>query len=468
MLTYTLEKGSGKSLYAALYEYIREDIRAGRLTAGTRLPSKRALSANLGVSVATVENAYAQLIAEGYAESRERSGVYVCAIGASVRPMPGAFAVPSAQQAEKPLFDLSGGSGEDVPFPFSVWARTMRAVMNELGKDILKPVDFRGAPELRRAIAAHLYQSRGLRVSGEQIVVGAGNEYLYGLLVQLLGRDVRYAVEDPGYPKITDIYKANDAAVAHIPLDGEGMRVDALRESGAQIAHISPAHHFPTGIVMPVRRRNALLDWAYEQPGRYIIEDDYDSELRHTGKPVPPLFSLDARERVLYLSTFSQTIAPSLRIAYVCLPPSLLERLRQRLGFYTCAVPTFEQYTLARFIASGDYERHINRLRKRYRDKRTLILAQIGESPLCGRCSVVEENAGTHFLLRLKTPCSDAELKRRALARGLSLRFLSDYRTQPGDTGSMIFNYACLDTQRVPAALETLAEVIGQADSTSS
>ena len=171
---------------------------------------------------------------------------------------------------------------------------------------------------------------------------------------------------------------------------------------------------------------------------------------------------------MLYLSTFSQTIAPSLRIAYVCLPPSLLERLRQRLGFYTCAVPTFEQYTLARFIASGDYERHINRLRKRYRDKRTLILAQIGESPLCGRCSVVEENAGTHFLLRLKTPCSDAELKQRALARGLSLRFLSDYRTQPGDTGSMIFNYACLDTQRVPAALETLADVIGQADSTSS
>lgn len=467
MLTYTLEKGRGKSLYAALYEHIRSDIAAGILAAGTRLPSKRALAANLGVSVVTVENAYAQLIAEGYAEARERSGVYVCQIGVSL-PSQGAALPAIAEQAhQRSLFDLSGGGGEDVPFPFSVWTKTMRAVISELGKEVLKPVDFRGAPELRQAIAAHLYQSRGLRVSPEQIVVGAGNEYLYGLLVQLLGRGRRYAVEDPGYRKITGIYTANDVEICHIPLDKEGMDVRALRGSCADIAHISPAHHFPTGIVMPIRRRGALLDWAYAQPGRYIIEDDYDSELRHTGKPVPPLFSLDGQERVLYLSTFSQTIAPSLRIAYVCLPPHLLTRLRERLGFYTCAVPTFEQYTLARFIASGDYERHLNRLRKRYRDKRALILSQIADSPLCGRCSVVEENAGTHFLLRLQTACSDAELKRRAAEQGLSVRFLSDYQTEKTNTGSVIFNYACMDTAKVPNALREIAGLL-QADSTNS
>ena len=264
-------------------------------------------------------------------------------------------------------------------------------------------------------------------------------------------------MEDPGYPKITGIYKANDVAVKHIPLDGEGMSVQTLQDSCAEIAHISPAHHFPTGIVMPVRRRSELLAWAYAQPGRYIIEDDYDSELRHTGKPVPPLFSLDTQERVLYLSTFSQTIAPSLRIAYVCLPPKLLMCLRERLSFYTCAVPTFEQYTLARFIDSGDYERHLNRLRQRYRDKRALILSQIEESPLHGRCGVVEENAGTHFLLHLQTSKSDTALKRAAAERGLSVRFLSDYQTRREDTGSMIFNYACLDTARVPEALRILA-----------
>lgn len=467
MLTYTLEKGRGKSLYASLYEHIRKDISTGALPAGTRLPSKRTLAANLGVSIVTVESAYAQLIAEGYAEARERSGVYVCQIGTPTVLSNEQAAVTAQEQTQQMLFDLSSGGGEDTPFPFSVWAKTMRAVISEQGKNILKPVDFRGAWELRQAIAGHLYQSRGLRVSPEQIVIGAGNEYLYGLLVQLLGRKGCYAVEDPGYRKISGIYSANDVDICHIPLDREGMSVQALNESGANIAHISPAHHFPTGIVMPIRRRNALLEWAYAKPDRYIIEDDYDSELRHSGKPVPPLFSLDAHERVLYLSTFSQTIAPSLRIGYVCLPKQLLTRLRERLGFYTCAVPTFEQYTLAKFISSGDYERHINRLRKRYRDKRALILTQIEQSPLNGRCTVMEENAGTHFLLHLNTDCSDAELKRRAALRGLSVRFLSDYRMREMDTGSLIFNYACIDTEKVPEALRILAQLI-QTDSTSS
>lgn len=460
MLTYTLEKESGKSLYAALYELIREDIRAGRLAAGARLPSRRTLAANLGVSTVTVESAYAQLIAEGYAESKERSGVFVCAIGTAPLPSERSAPLLSETQEEKPLLDLSGGGGEDVPFPFSVWARTMRSVISERGAALLRPVDFRGARELREAIAEHLYHVRGLRVSAEQIVVGAGNEYLYGLMVQLLGRDKRYAVEDPGYPKITGIYRANDVSVAHIPLDGEGMSVRALEESGAQIAHISPAHHFPTGIVMPARRRGELLMWAYAQAERYILEDDYDSELRHSGKPLPPLFSLDTRQRVLYLSTFSQTIAPSLRIAYVCLPPQLLTRLRERLSFYSCAVPTFEQYTLARFISSGDYERHLNRLRKRYREKRAVLLSMVEDSPLHGRCRVLEENAGAHFLLHLQTEHSDALLKKRAAEAGLAVRFLSDYRAQRGDTGSMILNYACLDTALVPKALETIASLL--------
>lgn len=367
MLTYTLEKGRGQSLYESLYQKIRADIVDGNLKAGDKLPSKRALAANLGISVVTVESAYAQLVAEGYAEARPRRGVFVCAIG---RQLPCPAAQPEPPEPSKPapvLLDLSGGGGEDVPFPFSVWAKTLREVIATQGKRLMEPVPFGGAPELRQAIAAHLYQTRGLRVSPEQIVVGAGNEYFYGLIVQLLGRAPRYAVEDPGYQKIAGIYRANDVTVCPVELDREGLSVRALRQSGAQIAHISPAHHFPTGIVMPIRRRNELLAWAYEQPERYILEDDYDSELRHSGKPVPPLFSLDGRQRVIYLSTFTQTISPALRVAYLCLPPRLLARLRQRLGFYACTVPSFEQYALAHFIASGDYERHVNRLRKRFR-----------------------------------------------------------------------------------------------------
>lgn len=459
MLTYTLKKERGRSLYAALYAHIRADIEAGVLPAGTRLPSKRALAANLGVSVMTVVSAYEQLIAEGYAVAKERSGIFVCEIG--VKPhSPLAVPVPLAAEKEPSLLDLSGGGGEDSPFPFSVWAKTVRTVMAERGAAILKPVDFRGAPELRQAIAGHLYQSRGLTLSPEQILVGAGNEALYGMLVQLLGRGRVYAVEDPAYRKITAVYAANDVDVRHIPLDAEGLSVRALQHSGAEIVHISPAHHYPTGIVMPIARRNALLDWAYAAEDRMILEDDYDSALRHTGKPVPPLFSLDRRQRVIYFSTFSQTIAPSLRIAYACLPPRLLPAVRERLGFYACAVPTLEQYALAEFISSGAYEKHINRLRKRFRDKRSAIFSAIAGSALQGACEILEEAAGTHLLLRLRTERSDAALKSAAREKGLSVRFLSDYQATPHDTACLILNYACLALERLPAALNALAEIL--------
>lgn len=458
MLTYTLKKTPGHPLYEQLYQSIRDDIAAGRLPAGSRLPSKRVLAAHLGVSVVTVESAYAQLLAEGYAEARPRSGVYVCAIGSSVPCAAAAYAVPAAADragaAVRP--QRRHGRGRAVP--------GLR-----LGAD-----DARGHRGQAPDAAGRLRRSAGAaRGYCGPSGAGARPARLAGADLHRRGhgvplwphraaawRRLRYAVEDPGYRKISGIYAANDVTVCPIGLDSEGLSVEALRASGAQIAHISPAHHYPTGIVMPIRRRNALLAWAAEAPERYIIEDDYDSELRHTGLPVPPLFSLDGQGRVLYLSTFSQTIAPSLRIAYLCLPPRLMERLRTQLGFYACAVPSFEQFTLARFIASGDYERHLNRLRKRFREKRAAILAAIAASSLAQRCEIIEENAGTHFLLRLATSRSDAELKRSAAERGLSLRFLSDYRSDGKNSGCAIVNYACMPTERLPAALETLAELL--------
>ena len=462
MLTYPLEKEKGSSLYTALYAHIREDIRSGKLPAGTRLPSKRSLSANLGISVVTVETAYAQLIAEGYAYARERSGIYVCAIGHLAQPESAVLFPQEEQPEEAPLLDLSGGSGADLPFPLSVWAKAMREVISTRGDALLHRVDYRGVRELREAIAAHLYRFRGMQVSPHQIIIGAGNEHLYGLLVQLLGRQRSYALEDPCYTKLRRVYEANELSLCHIPLDSQGMQETALRQSGAHIAHISPAHHYPTGIVMPIRRRMELLAWAGEAPERWIIEDDYDSELRHRGKPVPPLFSLDRKQKVIYMSSFSQTIAPSLRISYVCLPTSLLPLWQERLGFYSCAVPAFEQYTLASFIASGSYEKHLNRLKKRFRDKRVRILSLLRQSPLWDCCTVEEESAGTHFLLHLPPVAPDEVLRQSAREQGVSIRFLSDYESEPHSRGVMIFNYACLDTDCLPRALCTLAKILQQ------
>ena len=459
MLTYDLEKRGSLARYDYLYRCIKEDILSGRLKAGEKLPSKRTLATHLNTAVVTVENAYAQLEAEGYLNAREKRGYFVNPVETGpVRENPAEAREKNREQREWRL-DLRGtGSGTE-GFPFSVWARLMRRILTERGAELLQATPHNGVYPLRQAIARHLYQFRGISAAPEQIVVGAGTEYLYNLIVQLLGRDLLYGVEDPGYSKAARIYGLNGAGCIPLPMDSRGVRPQEVEERGVQILHISPNHQFPTGTVTPILRRQALLRWAEEQRG-YIIEDDYDSELRHTGLPVPPLFSLDGQGRVLYLSTFSQTIAPSLRIAYLCLPPQLMERLRTQLGFYACAVPSFEQFTLARFIASGDYERHLNRLRKRFREKRAAILAAIAASALAQRCEIIEENAGTHFLLRLATSRSDAELKRSAAECGLSLRFLSDYRSDGKNSGCAIVNYACMPTERLPAALETLAELL--------
>lgn len=353
------------------------------------------------------------------------------------------------------------GAGE---FPFSVWARMMRDALLEQDKRLLRPLKYNGVPELRRAIADYLYQARGMRVHPEQILIGAGTEYLYNLLIQLLGRDRVYAVEDPGYRTVARIYQANGARYVPVPIDRQGLSVTALESAAVDVAHISPSHHYPTGIVTPIPRRQELLRWAMAGPGRYIIEDDYDSEFRFVGRPIPTLFSADEGERVIYINTFSKTISPSIRISYLILPPHLLELYRERLGFYACTVPSFEQYTLARFIESGSFERHIARMKKRYRLKRDEVIAAIRNSPLAQRCTIYEEDAGLHFLVRVETAVSDSTLKARALERGIRISCLSDYvyRENPAYDHIFVVNYTGIDTQKLPEAVARLSAVLEQ------
>lgn len=401
MLTYTLDKQAGLSLYEQLYRRVKADILSGRLTAGEKLPSKRALAAHLEVSVITVKNAYEQLMAEGYLTGVEKKGYFVSAV------LPSPAAVPASPEQPPPprepawFLDLATNSIAAEDFPFTVWARLMRQTILEQGTGLLRSTPPQGAWALRQAIAAHLRQFRAMEVTAEQIIVGAGTEVLYNLLVQLLGRDRLYGVEDPGYGKIAHIYRAAGAEVTALPLDEAGVSAEALRRSDADVVHISPSHHYPTGLVMPIARRQELLRWAQEVPARVILEDDYDSEFRFVGRPIPTLFSIDGGEQVVYLNTFSKTIAPSIRISFMVLPRRLLADFRQKLGFYACTVSAFEQYTLARFLAGGWYEKHLSRMRKHYRQKRDAVIAAVHQSPLAPYAAITEEDAGLHFLLRL-------------------------------------------------------------------
>lgn len=463
MLTYPLEKQNKESLYEQLYRYIREDILTGQLHAGEKLPSKRMLAQHLEVSIITVKNAYEQLLAEGYIHARQRSGYYVSEVERPPEVRQRVVTVCKKQSAERGWFlDFASGAMDPAYFPFTVWAKLMRQTILEQDKELLRAAPYNGAWELRRAISAYLQQFRGMQVDPEQVIIGAGTEFLYHLLIQLLGRDKYYAVEDPGYSKIAAIYESNRVQVQRIGIDEAGLSAAQLREHPAQVVHISPTHHYPTGTVMPIGRRQELLRWAAEEQERYILEDDYDSEFRFVGRPIPTLYSTDENQRVIYLNTFSKTIAPSIRISYMILPPHLLERYRENLGFYACTVSGFEQYTLAKFMEQGYFERHLGRMRNRYRQKRDQVMAEFLKGELKGRVKITGQDAGLHFLATIQTNLPDAVLKKSAAERGIRLAMLSDYYYNNGDAKehTLVVNYSGLDLNRLPEALRRLGELL--------
>ena len=461
MLTYDMEDRKGLARYDYLYRCIKEDILAGRLAAGEKLPSKRALAGHLEVAVVTVENAYAQLVAEGYLYAREKRGYFV----SELAPLPAAENAPPEEEMTRQTrswrLDLKQGGGGTEGFPFSVWARLMRRALTERGEELLRATPHSGAMELRKAISAYLYRFRGISACPEQIVVGAGTEYLYNLLVQLLGRDRLYGAEDPGYSKAVEIYALNGACCLPLPVDAQGVSADTLESKGVQVLHISPNHQFPMGIVTPIGRRQSLLHWA-ERGDRYIIEDDYDSEFRFTGRPIPTLQSIDRAGRVIYVNTFSRTLAPSLRISYMVLPRSLMGEYRSRLGFYSCTVPAMEQYTLAAFLDGGYFESHVNRMRVYYRGLRDRVMEVVRSGPLAGRAEIQNESTGLHFLLRLDTEKNDRELAARASRKGLRLSFLSDYERTEGaaPAHTLIVNYPGVGPERFGEAMELLAPML--------
>ena len=474
MLTYSFENIEGDSMYEYLYRCIKQDILHKKLKAGEKLPSKRAFAKNLGVSTITVESAYAQLVAEGYLYALPKRGYYVCGLegpaaqGAQLAPAPRPVKASADTAGQEPArrtywADFVGSSVARDMFPFSVWVKLLRDVT--AGEDetaLLTDTSAGGILQLRRAIADHLYQFRGMSIDPEQIVVGAGTEYLYSVLIQLLGRDKRYAVEDPGYLRLSKIYEKNDVVTCHIPMDGAGIIPQKLEESGAEILHITPSHHFPTGVVMPVSRRYEFLSWASKGENRYIIEDDYDCEFRLAGRPIPTLQSIDVMEKVIYINTFSKSLAPAFRISYLVLPRHLVTRFYETLGFYSGTVSCLEQMTLARFLSQGYFEKHINRMRNHYRALRDKLLAQLARSPLADRMTISEENAGLHFLLELDTDRSDEDILRGAEDEDLRVSFVSQYYfAQEGRRPHvLVMNYSGLEESKVPEAVARLCRAV--------
>lgn len=451
MLTYNIKKSPGVPLYEALYRCIRQDILCGNLAAGEKLPSKRALAEHLELGKITVETAYAQLLSEGYISSREKVGFFVEAVERPAAP-PAPMQPAAPVEQTPPILDLTAnGTGQ---FPFSVWSRLQREVILDYDRKLLLPLPNQGIPELRRAIADHLAAFRGMSIDPENILVGAGTDFLYNLLIQLLGRDRIFAVEEPGYSKIRRVYAAGGVQCINAAMDSRGVIPAALAD--AQVLHISPSHHFPTGLVTPLSRRQELLAWA-GSGDRWIIEDDYDSEFRFAAHPLPAMQSL-APEQVVYINSFSKSLAPSIRISYMVLPPQLMAQFRRELGFYGCTVPSFEQYTLARFLSSGHFEKHLNRMRRYYQRRRNQVVAALSGCAAADRLTILEQDAGLHFLVQVDTRMTDAELTAWLESIGIRIQALSSfYHTQsPGDLHCLVVNYSGLQDKELETALAKL------------
>lgn len=420
MLSYDMGERGNASRYDYLYRCIRHDIAHGNILPDEKLPSKRALARNLGVSVITVEAAYAQLIAEGYVRAEERRGYFACELspvarggrrdGARLRGEAGRAGIPEGN----PMTPSSAsGSAATALFPYQTWARVMRRTLTEESSATLAEAALAaGSPRLRQAIASYLREYRGMEVPAERIVIAAGSQTLYQLIVQLLGRERTFATECPGYPLLGRIYGVQNVHCASIPLSAGGIDIAALRESGASVAHVMPAHQFPTGIVMSAACRRDLLNWSRTDEarafsaagprGRFIIEDDYDAEFRMSGRPIAPLSSVDVAGRVIYLNSFTKSLGAAFRIAYMALPEELAAQFELNLGFYSNTVSPLEQLALARFIEQGHYERHVNRLRTHAKQLQDELVRRVRESSLAKEVSFEGLDRGLYFSMRVR------------------------------------------------------------------
>lgn len=441
-MTIQLKGDNGKCLYQQIYEYIRQEILEGKLLMGEKLPSTRSLAEYLQISRSTVDCAYSQLLSEGYIEARPCKGYFVCPVEELFRLAESReeSTVPDQGYGEGPLNGTgckeksSEGTGEGIDFsphkidmgsfPFGVWKRITRNVLSCGDSDLFSLGDPQGDYDLRVTIGRYLHSSRGVSCRPEQIIVGAGNDYLLMLLEKLLGRHKRMAMENPTYKRAYRIFESFAYRIITVEMDESGMLVPQLERTDAEAVYVMPSHQYPMGTVMPIGRRTELLKWANRTSGRYLIEDDYDSEFRYRGKPVPSLQSTDEFGRVIYMGTFSKAIAPAIRVSYMVLPQPLLEQYLQKCSFYSSTVSRIDQRILNEFIRDGYFERHLNKMRKIYRAKHELLLELL--KPFHKDFAISGEHAGLHLLLTDQKGRTEEELIRRADACGVRVYGLSE------------------------------------------
>ena len=454
-LTINLKPGSKIPLYEQIYEYIRAEIREGNIVSGEKLPSTRSLSRYLEVSRSTVELAYEQLLSEGYIEARPYRGFFVAQVE-------GLYQLSRQSRNEKHVshksekqfrYDFTPNGVDLKSFPYNTWRKLSRECLMDDKAELFRLGCPKGEYGLRNAISSYLHQARGVNCSPDQVIVGAGNDYLMMLLCAVIGTKHRIALENPTYKQAYRLFDNLSCKVCTVDMDEKGMRVDGLEKSGADIAFVMPSHQYPLGTVMPIKRRLELLEWANRSEKRYIIEDDYDSEFRYKGKPIPALQGYDGNGKVIYIGTFSKSIAPAIRMSYLVLPESLCKLYETRCGFINSTVSKVDQLILQKFIEDGYYERHLNKMRALYKSRHDTLLAALKSWKPDFRIS--GENAGVHLLLHFHDSRSEEELIRLAASGGIKVYGLSEYyveRKNEKPESVILLGYANMNEEKIKEA----------------
>lgn len=468
-ITLNIDVSQGGYIYMQIYNYIKSEIENGTLPYNSRLPSTRNLASHLQVSRNTIDMAYGQLMDEGYIEAYPKRGYFVSdiknllpAFSNKLTPAQEVKTSPLEITDQKFLYDFSPYGIDLENFPFATWRKIARDIYyDDRNFALLQSGQRQGDEDFRLAISEYLHQSRGVRCQTEQIIVGAGTEYLLLLLSQLLGKNSIFAMEDPSYMHSYEILKQIGCPIRPIPLDQYGMDVGILKNTDANIAYVTPSHHFPLGIVMPIKRRMELLKWSFENNNRYIIEDDYDSEFRYKGKPIPCLQGINHNEKVIYLGTFSKAIAPSIRISYMVLPKPLLETYHQSQSFYANTVARTEQRLITNFMQQGSFERHLNKMRNIYKSKRDYLVEAF--APYQKQLRMSGENSGLHMLLTFIDGRNAKDVITLAASHKIHIYDLSNYYINPQNINhksTVILGYGALSMKQLKTQTELLIKIL--------
>ncbi|GIO24516.1 PLP-dependent aminotransferase family protein [Oceanobacillus sp. J11TS1] len=460
LLSVHLDKTIDTPLYEQLYEFIKQEIVQERLPYGQKLPSKRKLANHLEVSQNTVETAFEQLVAEGYIASQPRKGFYVLAHGdLEFVEHPRKKEISRPEEASSVLFDFSPSKIDTEAFPFPLWRRLNRQVIDESNHDLLLLGDAQGDRELRQAIAHYVYHARGIDCDPDTIVVGAGIEVLMQQLLSLLPSSTIFGIEDPGYQLMVKLIRHFGFSGHPLDMNEEGISIEAVRHLSPDYIYVTPSNHFPYGTVTSINRRNQLLQWANETENRYIIEDDYDSEFRYVGKTIPPLKKMDFNDRVIYLGSFSKSLIPSLRISYMILPKKLLAQYRERLTFHHSTVSRIDQHVLARFIQEGHFEKHLNRMRKIYRKKFEFVY-QLFEA-YKPSIQLLGEQSGLHVVCEVRNGGTEEEILQRAKQQRIKLYPISYYASKNAVVThpQFVIGFAGIEEKKLEEAVQYIIHI---------